>query len=1620
MAQIKSWSGDSPHAREVLALDRMRTELPSSWFGYANVFVKDPKKDAGLEVDLILVCDDRILMIDVKDWAGTVIQGRGDWLQKVPGRPPKQMGGDPVLKLFRANNALRSRMEAAGISPLPYVQSAILFVSGRTNITDVAKHAEIGGKGRVVSLDAFLSAASNSHRLDQLLGQPGRKTRPRSLTDKDGKLYQPLRNFFTVGRDFSVLEINYGGYRAKNSSISDARLWRQFEASSDEAHGDVGLLRLWDFDREDGLSIEDTDRETLVGREAIVQGFLRTHKTGREVPILDFKQSFNDGGARRWELFQNSPDNISLRNFLSRGGEDISSDARKDLLQSLMAAGAAMSSVMVAHRDLGEHSVWIDLERRTVSISNFVSARVPETTTAGRHLVLLARGGPADPSLENSSGSVMLDPFCSDVHAFAYVGLKILLGRLAQEELDDSFAVYDISDEAKLKADIGPGLGLWFEKALDPEQSTRFSSCADAHTALVAAIKQDQKTQPADELLPYQRKMPCFADHPQNETIESARPGVMEWRSETKGGIVTRARLWVVPASNQRQAKLDFVRRGAALSVLPPLIAPRIVECSIDASGPFLCVEEIAGKRLSEADVDLGELGDDEIIALSRKIVSAVLTAHEFALAHGDLSPSNVIYTRADTDNVEHGRKEVDVRLIDWLDFSSVQAGPRENILYGGDETDPFLRDRRALGKIVLDVVKVSRASAEIVAAAEAFADENPIDDMPHWREISQLDCAMLLAPPKQHNPEKIYVRLDRLTQGQLLPPQDGGYLVLFDDRSNGHKHDRPRATIVGLGTAAVIEFDRRTGLPCQAYSKASTMALEIAAGRHGERIELQLYADASAGLESWNFLTALSQFGRLTFDRSEAQESAFMNSTFAVTESNADNENYETKLDDEPAYRTNQKFPSPLKLWEVALLAEEANWPSATALSLPQKITAKSGHYKIDVEFAVDPSRLEDGTLIYVGERRKGKFDKLASSEDSLVIENDREPPWIKAGDRLEFRSKGEMSNIRRRSAAVARIGMAPQIENLPVFFSENARAELGETFTIQLEQAEYGLNSPQAEALDKLWCRGPVSFLQGPPGTGKTKFIAAFVHHALTVGGARNVLLTAQTHEAVDGAALRVVELFKSRNEDIDLIRIASNAEKVDISLKDAHAHALQGRVREKFIAERAERIVALGTPLGLEADFVRECAKLLKGVVATAESVAALKSENNQTEKRFLVQLTDALQQQCEAFGLPFELADEPHLLRRRAIEDAVARYGVRRGDAVDILLKLFDAASEYEEALGQRGALEPVFVRTRRLVCGTCVGLGDEKLGLGEQAFDLVVVDEAARAQGSELAIPLSTARKVLLVGDQKQLEPFWDLKATRHAAEILGIDETELAKSDFARGFDSPYGRTASARLDIQYRMAPRIGKVVSDVFYAGELSTGRGAPTAEWANLPWPFDQEISWVDVDSEEKSKDGRIRNEAEVEDIMESLELLSASEPGERLLEAHEGSGSSEPFIGVIAMYADQAVAIRHRIANSSLNRRWRDQIKIGTVDSYQGKENSIILVSMVRDNPKQNIGFLRKENRINVALSRAKERLVVFGSQRMFRNAESKLSDVLSHPEFDGRVAALRSSPKSTGQ
>lgn len=339
-----------------------------------------------------------------------------------------------------------------------------------------------------------------------------------------------------------------------------------------------------------------------------------------------------------------------------------------------------------------------------------------------------------------------------------------------------------------------------------------------------------------------------------------------------------------------------------------------------------------------------------------------------------------------------------------------------------------------------------------------------------------------------------------------------------------------------------------------------------------------------------------------------------------------------------------------------------------------------------------------------------------------------------------------------------------------------------------------------------------------------------------------------------------------------------------------------------------------------------------------------------------------------------------------------------------------------SDDWLKTLGEPAANFAEFLaKSRTIVAGTLVGIGRRAAGVIHNMYDWVVIDEAGRAAPSELAVAMQTGRRVLLVGDHKQLPPTFEQDVRNVVSKKLGYaTDSRAFASDFERVFDSPYGLAVGASLKEQYRMAPTIGELVSEVFTRGDwrravvpLGSIRacclhlfGMKSAGWTH---PLGRSAL-------ESNSPDRIDcwNDAEAGVVMDVLKSLLQNS---RLIRAlKEGLQPGDPIVGIICMYSKQREVL-NRLKSGV---RWipadlRRLIKVDTVDSYQGKENRIVILSTVRNNPQQNPGFLRSPNRINVAMSRAMERLVVVGATSMWKgkNESTPLGQVLK------KIESLRS-------
>jgi len=246
-------------------------------------------------------------------------------------------------------------------------------------------------------------------------------------------------------------------------------------------------------------------------------------------------------------------------------------------------------------------------------------------------------------------------------------------------------------------------------------------------------------------------------------------------------------------------------------------------------------------------------------------------------------------------------------------------------------------------------------------------------------------------------------------------------------------------------------------------------------------------------------------------------------------------------------------------------------------------------------------------------------------------------------------------------------------------------------------------------------------------------------------------------------------------------------------------------------------------------------------------------------------------------------------------------------------------------------------------------------------LGDDMFDVAVIDEATQATIPSTLIPVSKAERSILAGDHRQLPPY-------HSGDGQHVEQLEF--SLFERLLDT-YGQAeVSTTLTTQYRMHEVIAAFPNEAFYDGVLTHGQ-------RNRQWTIGtlDPLVALDVDGEE--------SRTPMYSYINGAEAQTVATEVQQLLE----QGVMATDVGVITPYNGQIGKIRS-VLQSELGEAVSGDVKVDTIDSFQGGQRDAIVVSFVRSNPEGEIGFLGLETegprRLNVALTRAKKRLVLIGN------------------------------------
>lgn len=565
--------------------------------------------------------------------------------------------------------------------------------------------------------------------------------------------------------------------------------------------------------------------------------------------------------------------------------------------------------------------------------------------------------------------------------------------------------------------------------------------------------------------------------------------------------------------------------------------------------------------------------------------------------------------------------------------------------------------------------------------------------------------------------------------------------------------------------------------------------------------------------------------------------------------------------------------------------------------------------------------------------------------------------------------------------------------------------------------------LDEAKKAAVRKALGSEDVIVVEGPPGTGKTTFISELIVQELKRSRSSRILLTSQTHVALDNA----VERLRQLSPDLRVVRLGSSENnRIAESVQDLLIENQIESWRQDVIQKGRAYLQNWANEHGISRHHfdvstqLRSLSSLVRENVLKQEQIDRLRSklkeadaEDDQSEvdrellddelKKITAEMKAESKWQQDIWGSLVKLEPDISELDRSNPQelDEWADTFLPKTKHYSAFKELVETHTDWETRLGRSGDFSSALIASSQVVAGTCIGVAGIK-GLREIDFDLCIVDEASKATPTETLVPMARARRWVLVGDSRQLPPFVDDQLNE--ADVLSafsIEKQVLSETLFGR-FETLLPESNRASLDIQHRMVPAIGKLISHCFYQGRLKSAEKAWDPVFSKL---LGKPVVWLTTSS--------YSNRGEVKSGLTYTNAFEAKMITELLvrLENLVGDRQRPLTVAVLAGYLGQ----RHLLARNLATHKFKNlEIECNTVDAVQGREAFLTIYSLTRSNDAGQLGFLGETRRLNVALSRAKQYLIIVGDHVFARKlgSGSPFADVIEYIEKNSADCIIR--------
>ncbi|MDC9623147.1 AAA domain-containing protein [Xenorhabdus sp. XENO-7] len=1586
------------------AIRVLEENLPKHWVGYAGILLLDNKRKS-LEFDVLIFAEDRILMVELKNWSGKIHMEDEHWIQTTPsGREIKHPSPiDTKRKHAQRIKSMFDQELKKLWGNVFYEIQAMVVLSGSAVVTQKSPK----DKGFVVSLDEF-KTIGNPHAYRDILPETAaesffcRNPNKRPFAPEQIKVFEDWKR---GGNKVQLRQRNEAGYviTEKTPHLQGPNgFYNEWDAEHERDPEDKGQVRQWDFNKLAHVGTDMSVRAFYGLREDRTQRHIRKQDSqlGKDY-LLEPKHYLQEDtlAVDMAEVYQLPPLADRLDEYLDSFKPSV--ENRTLLLRALLTPLAGMHSMGVYHRDLSARRLWWDKERSAIIVSGLTCAKFPDQ---GHKSI-------SDMRQELSTSGIILPEDAS--------GATDVLGQ-AIDVFQIGVLCYQIAygEKLSLPAKAPPE---WVEPSNDPFEGKLHGfiqkcfeiNANDRHQDAVEMLKQlslllnyqnietnEDKERVLEQLHDYSNNTIPLSVYQQLGDIDNDMLRQrMSYKSTTADGLNCSVRIFMNARPNkdnhgQSQRLLHFFERCsvASTNVLP---IPKLIEFGCGMMGTHIVQEFAEGENL-EQWMERSDRPYEQRYDLADAIIRAIHNLHDLELSHGDLKPENIL--------VREIEGKLSILLLDMFDLDLDGLAPSNSDYSPKTDVSATARDRYAVYMIVDELFGgcIHTGAKKIRdELRNALGGENVVP-----LNLDMLRRTMTVAnEPEPADIEPMIIENHGFTSpdGELFEMDSGCYHLSVRKRND------LRLFFYGASHKLTVVM------------KANGDALTINRIFYGRLGTGEIVNDTRNAKKNGNtampvekpFLLKKGKFGDPNIDLIE-----FVKTLHVVQHA----------LEIEPAVKelvsASNAGNVPIKnLWKRLVEVERETLPTVTVIKEPKEI---DGAVHVLINENIDAFEFGDNDVINVTtddhDTKFGQLDVHKSGNGILVFTDEGRNNHFRmqnicVGTILTLSNSGNDVSWERRERALTRVLSGDAVmQDLTERFITGPKGEQPPALPMPTNEQikRYGLDESKNEAFLYL-LQNPLSVLMGPPGTGKTTILSAALDYLLNEVGVRWILVVSQSHTAADEVANRVRELNSKREQSEVNFKIPSivrlgDRGRISQGMLDVHASALQDQTRTAFHRDLEVRMLSLAARLKLPKQFVLDSAALYRSSgrelfeytrarSELREAKLAITNPDNLKEveqatllaaERRVDSLTSSLERRLTAHtDMPAQVL--AHSKPLHAVLNIIAeRCQVNNPQRVERMAEVIKVAHHWYQRLATDETGYAAFsARTRQLVVGTLVGIGHGGYQLDKSSFDLVVIDEAGRATFSELAIAMQSAKRVLLVGDHKQLTPSYDPDHICKVSRDLSMSMEEVKRTDFERAFNLNDGHMLSK----QYRMAPAIGEIISQCFYNGNLQTGREVAPKWMERLPTPWNKTVSWIDTSESkvlETNANKGVANEAEVDLLSSLLEQLIADEEALEQLQVWNEKDST-PAIGVITGYRNQVELLQQRLESASWAVPIRNMVKIDTIDSYQGSENRIIMLSLVRHNSDNKGGFMTDEARVNVALSRAKERLVVVGAGSMWTKA-----------------------------